>query len=131
MVKKFLLPLLLLFMFQSALIAQDKSIKLTDDDGEGLLSPTCGGVERWAIKVLTDVDAPQVNYTPRATTMDSLIHITTVPNAYAPRMPGIEFQTYTITCNITIKKNEDDADYHLVLQSGTETMVGESVDPTC
>lgn len=46
-------------------------------------------------------------------------------------MAGIEFQNYTIACRITIKKNEDDNDYHLVLSSGSETMVGEVPDPVC
>ena len=75
--------------------------------------------------------AAQVNYTPKLTTLDSLIHIPTNSSTTAPRMAGIEFQSYVFTCNITIKKNEDDNDYHLVLKSGTETMVGEVPDPVC
>lgn len=128
--KKLLLPFLALFIFQGTLIAQEKGTKPTDD-GKGITSPLCGGVERWAVKVLTDPAASQVNYTPILTTIDSLIHIATVPNPNAPRMVGIEFQAYKITCNITIKKNEDDNDYHLVLKTGTETMIGEVPDPVC
>jgi len=126
----FLLPVLLLFFFPTILFSQDKPVK-APDDGDGSKSVLCGGVERWAVKVLTDAAAAQVNYTPKLTTLDSLIHIPTVPNQNAPRMAGIEFQNYTITCNITIKKNEDDNDYHLVLKSGTETMIGEVPDPVC
>lgn len=82
--------------------------------------------------MLTDAAAAQVNYTPKYTTLDSLIHIATSPSTTAPRFVGIEFQTYTITCNITIKKNETDNDYHLVLQNdNSETMIGEVPDPTC
>ena len=110
--------------------AQEKPVK-SHDNGDGTKSVLCGGVERWAVKVLTDAAAAQVNYTPKLTTLDSLIHIPTTPNQNAPRMVGIEFQSYIFTCNITIKKNEDDNDYHLVLKSGIETMIGEVPDPVC
>ena len=94
-------------------------------------SNTCGGVERWDVKVLTDAAASQVNFIPRLATLDSLIHITTHPSSTAPRMAGVEFQSYTISCKITIKKNEDDNDYHLVLEDGGQTMIGEVPDPVC
>ena len=128
--KLFLLIALASILFNTALMAQ-KMTPTSPDEGKATDSPLCGGVERWAVKVLTDAAAAQVNYTPRLTTLDSLIHIPTVPNQNAPRMVGIEFQSYVFTCNITIKKNEDDNDYHLVLQSGTETMIGEVPDPVC
>ena len=47
------------------------------------------------------------------------------------RKPGIEDKTYTITCNITIKKDESDNDIHLVLSDGTNTLIGEIPDPAC
>ena len=122
---------MLSFIFQSTLIAQEKGINTTDNDGKEITRPLCGGVERWAIKVLTDPSAPLVNYTPILTTIDSLIHIPTSPDQNAPRMQGIEFQSYTVKCKITIKKNEDDNDYHLVLKDSTETMIGEVPDPVC
>jgi len=87
--KKFLLPFLVLFISQIALNAQEKGINLNNDNGKGITSPLCGGVERWAVKVLTDPSAPLVNYTPILTTIDSLIHIPTSPDQNAPRMQGI------------------------------------------
>ena len=48
-----------------------------------------------------------------------------------PRYIGIEDKTYSVTCNITIKKAETDNDYHLVLSDGVHTMIGEIPDPTC
>lgn len=122
--------LLVFSVFRQNAMAQMGSADMQDnaDGGSGVL---CGGVERWAVKVLTDAAAVQVNYTPRMTTLDSLVHIATTSSTTAPRIAGIEFQNYTITCNITIKKNEDDNDYHLVLKSGNETMVGEVPDPVC
>jgi len=129
--RTFFLLFMLSFIFQNTLIAQEKGINTTDDNGKGITRPLCGGVERWAVKVLTDAAASQVNYTSKFTTIDSLIHIPTTPNQNAPRMQGIEFQSYRITCNITIKKNESDNDYHLVLKDGNETMIGEVPDPVC
>lgn len=129
--RTFFLLFMLSFIFQSTLIAQEKGINTTDNDGKEITRPLCGGVERWAIKVLTDPSAPLVNYTPILTTIDSLIHIPTSPDQNAPRMQGIEFQSYTVKCKITIKKNEDDNDYHLVLKDSTETMIGEVPDPVC
>ena len=128
--KLFLLPVLLLFIFQNSASAQEKPVNAADTE-DGTKGVLCGGVERWAVKVLTDAAAAQVNYTPKLTTLDSLIHIPTNSSTTAPRMAGIEFQSYVFQCNITIKKNEDDNDYHLVLKSGTATMVGEVPDPVC
>lgn len=93
----------------------------------------CGGVERWTIKVLTDAQAAAVNYTPVVTTIADLIAIPTPdpPNPNASRIAGIEYQTYSVTCKITIKKNEDDNDFHLVLKDGNKTLIGEVPDPAC
>ena len=129
--KYLLFPLLFFFVFQNSLLAQEGGGSTTGDPGDDPGNVQCGGVERWAVKVLTDAAAPQVNYVPRHTTMDSLIHIPTTPSTTAPRMAGIEFQAYDLTCKITIKKNEDDNDYHLVMADGSETMVGEVPDPVC
>ncbi len=139
--KIFFLPILFLFLIQIAVFAQDMGINTklsayavgtkTPNDEEGIKSPLCGGVERWDVKVLTDASASLVNYTPKPTTIDSLINIPTSPDPNNPRIQGIEYQTYKIKCNITIKKNEDDNDYHLVLKDGTETMIGEVPDPVC
>ncbi|MEI7661118.1 MAG: hypothetical protein WCK34_02915 [Bacteroidota bacterium] len=129
--KYLLFPLLFFFVSQNILLAQEGGGATTGNPGDDPESVQCGGVERWAVKVLTDAAAAQVNYIPRHTTMDSLIHISTTPSTTAPRMAGIEFQAYDLTCRITIKKNEDDNDYHLVMADGGETMVGEVPDPVC
>ena len=93
----------------------------------------CGGVERWSIKVLTDSDTSTVNFNPIASTIDSLVQIV-VPshNGHTPRMAGIEDKVYKVRCHITIKKNEDDEDYHLVLSDSLgNTLIAECPDPTC
>jgi hypothetical protein len=130
------LKILLLFLaasfsFLGAVHSQGKPFQNNDRNGEENKIAGCGGVERWDEKVLTDALASQVNYNPIPTTLDSLIHIPTVPNASAKRMQGIEFQVYKIRCNITVKRNESDEDYHLILVDGNESMIGEVPDPTC
>jgi len=129
--KNILICLLLSWTFQGTLHAQVPVATTKEENGEEMPGSGCGGVERWDEKVLVDSHASQVNYTPVFTTIDSLINIPTIPNASAPRMPGIEFQAYRIKCSITVKKNESDDDYHLVLVDGNESMIGEVPDPTC
>ena len=129
--KLFILPFLITLLFNNIVSAQNGNPSAAGSSEDGVKSVLCGGVERWAVKVLVDAAAAQVNYTPLPTTIDSLINIPTTPSTSAPRMAGKEFQSYVFTCNITIKKNEDDNDYHLVLKSGSETMIGEVPDPVC
>jgi Secretion system C-terminal sorting domain len=93
---------------------------------------TCGGVERWSVKVLVDAQANTVNYTPIQSSIASLVTLTTpTPSASMARYAGVEDKTYTVTCNIYTKRDEDDNDYHLVLSDGTNTIIGEVPDPVC
>ncbi len=93
---------------------------------------TCGGTERWAVKVLTDSNAAAIHYTPITTTISALCALTT-PSAgtSTPRFIGLEYTTYRVVCNVIAKRNETDNDYHLELSNGTDTMVGEIPDPVC
>lgn len=121
------LVLMLLTIISLPAFAQD------NENGEERESPlSCTGVERWSLKVLVDAAANTVNYTPLTSTITSLATMTTpTPSTTAPRIAGLEDKTYKVTCNITIKKDEDDNDYHLVLSDGTYTLVGEVPDPYC
>jgi len=92
----------------------------------------CGGVERWSEKVLVDGAVNTINFTPIGTTITNLINIATpTPTTTMPRQSGIEDKTYSVVCNITIKKDETDNDFHLVLSDGVNTLIGEVPDPTC
>jgi hypothetical protein len=92
----------------------------------------CGGIERWAVKVLADSLASFVDYTPIPISVQNLVALTTpFANPYMNRSMGVENKTYKIVCNITIKKNENDNDLHLVLSDGTNTLIGELPDPAC
>lgn len=92
----------------------------------------CGGVERWSQKVLVDTLVSSINFTPIGISVASLVNIATPsPSTSMPRQLGIEDKTYSVVCNITIKKNETDNDFHLVLSDGVRTLIGEIPDPTC
>lgn len=96
---------------------------------------TCGGVERWSLKVLTDTGAGNVNYVPVNSTVISLINLAAPPpNANAPRFYPFEYTTYKVQCYILAKRAETDNDYHLVLgdsANSVNTLVGEVPDPVC
>ena len=128
----FIITLLLLPLLS---IAQEKGFKAEDDDGDNPTGVLCGGTERWDVKTLTDSKVTQVNFTPRSTTIDSLIHITSVvPGSSDPRTYPPEFYTFFVHCNIKELRPESDNDYHLVLHditNSSETMIGEVPDPTC
>jgi hypothetical protein len=112
---------------------QDKDEDEDENDGERKAhGMNCGGVERWAVKVLTDAAENTINFTPVTQTTSQLAALTTPsPSTSMPRTGPVETTTYTTHCTITIKKAESDADYHLVLYDGHQTIIGEIPDPTC
>ncbi len=92
----------------------------------------CGGVERWAVKVLSDSAAATINFTPLPFTVNDFVQIATpTPSSSMKRVSGIEDKTYKIIARITIKKDESDEDIHLVFSDGTNTFIGEIPDPNC
>ena len=122
--------LLLFTALLNEIIAFSQNPKYVEQETQS--SPLCGGVERWAVKVLTDGAANTVNYNGSVSTIANLVSIVTpAPSSSMPRYAGIEDKTYSVTCNITIKKSETDNDYHLVLSDGVNTLIGEIPDPTC
>jgi hypothetical protein len=97
-------------------------------------SMNCGGVERWAEKVLTDALEHTINFTAVPKTVAQMVALSTpTPSTSMTRTAPVETTTYITNCTITIKKAETDNDYHLVLQdaNGTTTMIGEIPDPAC
>ena len=96
---------------------------------------TCG-VERWAVKTLSDPDASRVDFTN--------VVSTTVPalNGFPAHCSGLpdnrtfpeEFRVYEATGTIQLTRAEDDHDIHIVLADpadSTQTIVVEVVDPAC
>lgn len=51
--------------------------------------------------------------------------------SYTYRAGQAEFTLWKLNARIMEKKNEDDEDYHLVLQSGSKQMIGEIPSPNC
>jgi len=90
------------------------------------------GVERWAVKVVTD--GATLNLTPKRTNIATLTAMP-VPAGMgqdAQRLPE-EHQVYQLTgTKLTAVKLEGDSDYHLILQSPQgKTMIAEIPDPAC
>lgn len=126
--KKILLTLIAILLIMANLAAQNRNSEGEESDA----SVNCGGVERWAVKVLADAAVNTINFTPINTTVNGMITIVTpTPNASMPRYAGVEDKTYKLVCKVTIKKNESDDDYHLVLSDGTHTFIGEIPNPVC
>jgi hypothetical protein len=93
------------------------------------------GVERWAVKTLSDPEADQVNFTPRDSSVGRLRgkpdpHT----GAHTPRLDGVEMTTYRIRVRLIEFKREDDHDIHLVVSlpsARSKTMIVEFPDPSC
>ena len=97
----------------------------------GAAAPACG-VERWAVKTLSDPAAPQVDLVPRATTVAALRHLAAPPHL-GGRLPGAEMHTWRIRVRLFWAKLEDDSDVHLVVADPVTggTMILELASPSC
>ena len=86
------------------------------------------GVERWSIKTLKD--RPRLQPA-RATTVG---HLTSLPRpSYLPpsRRLVAERRIYSVIGSVTLNRTEADLDHHLVLRSGSRTMIAETPSPLC
>ncbi len=103
--------------------------------------PATCGVWRWGIKTLSDADAAQVNFTPRARTIRTLRKFT-APGELSKttsRLSPLEFHTYRVRARLLQHKwvccgADDDGDFHLVIadpKNRKRTMIAEISDPDC
>jgi hypothetical protein len=85
------------------------------------------GVERWGVKTLKD--RPRL-LRARPTTV---AYLTGLPRpAYLPaRRLLFEHRIFTVIASVTLVRLEGDLDYHLVLRSGSRTMIAETPSPLC
>jgi hypothetical protein len=86
------------------------------------------GVERWSIKTLKD---RPILLRARATTV---AHLTSLRRPlYLPprRRLRLEHRVFSVIAAVTLKRTEDDLDYHLVLRSGSRTMIAEAPSALC
>lgn len=94
------------------------------------------GVWRWSVKTLSDAAAEQVDFTPRARTVNHLRQLNP-PDALGTNTPRIgphELRVYRIRARLIAFKRERDRDFHVVISqvnNASRTMVTEVVDPTC
>jgi hypothetical protein len=85
------------------------------------------GVERWGIKTLKD--RPRL-LRARPTTVARLTALPR-PGYLPPRRLPFEHRIFTVIARVTLDRLEDDLDYHLVLRSGSRTMIAETPSPLC
>jgi hypothetical protein len=104
-----------------------------DEEYDEALSSSCGGVERWAVKVMTDASWTNFDSVPKHTTVTHLVGLTTpTPSSSMPRYDAVEDSCYTTVVTITEMRVESDSDWHLVITDGTgNTMIAECPCPNC
>jgi hypothetical protein len=74
------------------------------------------GVERWAVKTLSDPAASQVDFHGRHRSVDYLRHLPRPDIGLdSPRQRPYEFRTYTVHVHLTAFVKEDDRDIHLIV----------------
>jgi hypothetical protein len=95
---------------------------------------TCG-VERWAVKTLSDPAASTINFHAKATSVDALrAKVVQATDSSTPRTPPVETTVYRVHATLLEARREADHDIHLVIaQPGAPThkMIVEFPDPTC
>jgi len=102
------------------------------------LGPVCGGhcgVERWAVKTLSDPDRDAVSLAPVDATVAQLAAL---PVEYPPpghqRSVPVERTVYRVEAYVTRVFTEDDHDWHLVLhgiRNRDASIIAEIPDPQC
>jgi len=100
---------------------------------EPLSTTSCGGVERWAVKVLTDASWTNFDSIPKPTSVTHLVNVTTpTPSKTMPRYDPVEDSCYVTVVTITEMRVESDSDWHLVITDGSSnTMIAECPCPNC
>ena len=89
------------------------------------------GIERWAVKTLTDPSASLVNLTPQDSTVADLVAIAP-PVSPTDRVGPTEETTFRISGTLTVAKTEADGDFHLVIEDAkANTMIVELSKPSC
>ncbi len=102
-----------------------------------LLSPLAFGrcgIERWAVKTGTDVDASSVDLSSASPTDVATLRSLQPPSPLPEtrRIAPTELTVWVVNATLTVFKLETDQDYHLVLTDASgNTMIVEIPDPAC
>ena len=83
------------------------------------LSRSFCGVQRWAVKTMTDPAANRVNLRTSRSTIDTLIRQRAPLHLTQLRRGGIERTTFQVKARLVSAKIESDGDVHLVIASPT------------
>lgn len=99
-------------------------------------TPVACGVERWAVKTLSDDAASQVSLAEATPTTVAALNALPVRCSGLPdtRISPDEFRVYEVTGRVKEVRREADHDYHVVLEDPVAagvTIVVEVVDPAC
>lgn len=110
----------------------------TGSGGEASMTPPAKlqcGVERWAVKTLSDKRARLVNFHPRRASVAGLRRKPRRSVGFdTPRLSGVERTTYRVRARLVEFALEDDHDIHLVIASprhAAQTMIVEFPDVHC
>jgi hypothetical protein len=85
------------------------------------------GIERWSVKTLKD--RPRL-ISRRPTTVAYLTGLPRPAVLPANRLP-FERRIFTVVVSVTLDRTEADLDHHLVLRSGSRTMIAETPSSLC
>jgi hypothetical protein len=120
----------------AALLALAASVLAVSPAGASTAAAATCGVERWAVKTMSDRDAGAVNLNPVASSVAALVGFP-APAAPPPnrRVRPVEVTTYTLSVALVAMKLENDRDIHLVIATParpSQTMIVEFPDaPAC
>lgn len=101
------------------------------------LGPACGrrcGIERWAVKTLSDIDRQHVRLEPIDATVEQVIQLRPGLAAGGSRARPVELTVYRITGYLASVSSQADSDWHLVifgLQNERASLIAEIPDPFC
>jgi hypothetical protein len=82
------------------------------------------GFERWSVKTLSDPQAREVDFGPRAATVRYLGSLPAEAGGQDSRGP-LETRTFIVQARLVGVKRELDSDYHLILVAGGATIIAE------
>ena len=85
------------------------------------------GVERWTVKTLQD--RPRL-LPAKITTIHFLVTRPAPSTLPRTRLP-FERHVFTVTAAVTLVRQEQDSDLHLVLRAGADHMIAEAPSPSC
>ena len=116
-------------VFLIVVIAASAATAILASPPAGRSSPGAAmcGVERWTVKTLQD--RPRL-LSARVTTIHFLVTRPAPPALPATRLP-FERHVFTVTAAVTLVRQEDDGDLHLVLRAGVDHMIAEAPSPSC